>query len=73
MLLALRGLPVDKEPTLLVSAERLQLRHNSTVELANRLAKHGLIRRCQSKSDSRAVRTTSEGGSRQSRETKEFG
>ena len=55
MLLALRGLPEGKEPTILVLSERLQIRHNTTVELANRLAKRGLVRRSQSKIDSRKV------------------
>lgn len=55
MLLTLRGLPPDREPTLLVLAERLQIRHHSAVELANRLAKRGLIRRSRSENDSRKV------------------
>jgi DNA-binding MarR family transcriptional regulator len=55
MLLMLRGLPAGQEPTILVLAERLQIRHNSAVELANRLAKRGLIRRDRSQSDSRKV------------------
>jgi len=55
MLLTLRGLPEGKEPTLLVLAERLQIRHNSAVELANRLAQRGLIRRLRSENDSRKV------------------
>ncbi len=55
MLLALRGLPDGCEPAILVLAERLQIRHNSSVELANRLVKRGLIRRFRSKSDSRKV------------------
>jgi DNA-binding MarR family transcriptional regulator len=54
-LLMLRGLPPEKEPTLLTLAERLQIRHNSAVELANRLATRSLIRRFQSKNDSRKV------------------
>jgi DNA-binding MarR family transcriptional regulator len=63
MLLALRGLPADKEPTLLVMAERLRIRHNSAVELANRLARRNLIRRYRSRNDSRKVliRLTDEG------------
>ena len=55
MLLILRGLPADREPTIVVLAERLQIRHNSAVELANRLAKRGLVRRIRSESDSRKV------------------
>ncbi len=55
MLLALRGLPSAKEPTILVLAERLQIRHNSAVELVDRLVKRGLVRRHRSQSDSRKI------------------
>ncbi len=55
MLLTLRGLPLTKEPTIRVLAERLQIRHNSAVELANRLADRTLISRVRSKDDSRKV------------------
>ena len=55
LLLALRGLPAGKDPTIFVLAERLKIRHNSAVELVNRLVKRGLIRRLRSKSDSRKV------------------
>ena len=55
MLLALRGLPEGKEPTILVLAERLQIRHNTAVELLNRLAGRGFVRRIRSESDSRKV------------------
>ncbi len=55
MLLALRGLPEGLEPTILVLAERLRIRHNSAVELANRLAGLGLILRNRSAADSRKV------------------
>jgi DNA-binding MarR family transcriptional regulator len=58
MLLALRGLPEEKEPNIIVLAERLQIKHNSAVELINRLAKRGLIRRSRSDSDSRKVLIT---------------
>jgi DNA-binding MarR family transcriptional regulator len=55
MLLALRGLPPDWEPTIVVLAERLQIRHNTAVELINRLARRDLVRRYRSKSDSRKM------------------
>ncbi len=55
MLLTLRGLPEDKEPTIRILAERLQIRHNSAVELANRLARRALISRVGSREDSRKV------------------
>ena len=55
LLLALRGLPPEKEPTIVVLAERLQIRHSSAVELISRLAQRGLIRRHRSNNDSRKV------------------
>jgi len=55
MLLALRGLPKGKEPTVAALAERLKIRHNSAVELADRLARRGLVRRRRSESDCRKV------------------
>ncbi len=63
LLLALRGLPEGKEPSVLVLSERLQIRHNTAVELINRLAKRGLVRRFRSESDSRKalIRLTGKG------------
>jgi DNA-binding MarR family transcriptional regulator len=55
MLLTLRGLPEDNEPTIRFLAERLQVRHNSAVELVDRLAKLSLVGRVRSKEDSRKV------------------
>jgi DNA-binding MarR family transcriptional regulator len=55
LLLALRGLPTVREPSIQTLAERLQVRHHSAVELADRLEEHGLIRRQRSKSDRRHV------------------
>ncbi len=55
MLLALRGLPPDMEPTIAVLADRLQIRHNGAVQLVNRLAKRGFVRRYRSKSDARKM------------------
>jgi DNA-binding MarR family transcriptional regulator len=54
-LLALRGLPQDREPSIRELAERMQLRHNSVVELVNRLEKRSLLRRERSRSDRRQV------------------
>ncbi len=45
LLLALKGLPEDLRPSIGVLAERLQIQPHSTVELANRLAKRGFVRR----------------------------
>jgi DNA-binding MarR family transcriptional regulator len=55
MLLALRGLPRGTDPTIVVLAERLQIRHNSAVQLVDRLAKGGFVRRHRSKSDARKM------------------
>ena len=55
LLLAIKGLPGDERPRVAVLAERLQLEHHSTVELANRLAQHGYIRRHRDRGDRREV------------------
>jgi DNA-binding MarR family transcriptional regulator len=44
-LLALKGLPESVRPSVGALAERLQIRPHSAVELANRLAKRGLLLR----------------------------
>ncbi|MDA0301566.1 MAG: helix-turn-helix domain-containing protein [Chloroflexi bacterium] len=43
LLLAVRGLPEGHSPTIAVLAERLQLRHHSTVELVDRMESAGLV------------------------------
>jgi len=55
LLLALKGLPADLRPTISTLAERLQLRHNSTVELVQRSIESGLLQRRPSPLDGRAV------------------
>jgi DNA-binding MarR family transcriptional regulator len=55
LLLAIKGLPARERPNIGVLAERLQLRHHSTVELANRLAKAGLVWRKRDSEDRREV------------------
>jgi DNA-binding MarR family transcriptional regulator len=54
-LLALRGLPVGRTASIQDLAERMQLRHHSVVELADRLEKRGLLRRERSRDDRRQV------------------
>jgi DNA-binding MarR family transcriptional regulator len=54
-LLQLRGLPPEQQPTIRALAERLQLRHNSVVELVNRMEKRGLFRREQAQGDRRCI------------------
>lgn len=53
LLLALRGLPDGAKATIQVLAERLVLKHNSTVELIDRLETRGYISRSRSLDDRR--------------------
>ena len=55
LLLAIRGLPAGADPTVRVLAERLGLRHNSTVELINRLEVRGYVHRKRDVEDRRHV------------------
>ncbi len=55
MLLALKGLPDGVTANIGELAERLQLKHHSTVELVNRLEKLGYVAREGSKQDRRQV------------------
>ena len=63
LLLAIKGLPQGKTPTIGELAERLQIRHHSAVELINRLAKSGRVVREPGIEDRREVliRLTPEG------------
>ena len=55
LLLALRGLPGGCTATVGVLAERLQIRHHSAVELIDRTAARGLVRRGSRAGDRRQV------------------
>jgi DNA-binding MarR family transcriptional regulator len=55
LLLALAGLPEDKQPTIKEIAAQLKLEHHSVVELADRLQKRGYLTRANSRQDARAV------------------
>jgi len=55
LLLALKGLPPGRIPTIGELAWQLQLKNHSVVELAHRLAKHGMIRRHRNVNDFREV------------------
>jgi DNA-binding MarR family transcriptional regulator len=55
LLLALRGLPLGCEASIRDLAERMQLRHHSVVELADRLERRSLLRRERSRDDRRQV------------------
>ncbi len=63
LLLAIKGLPEGATATIGELAERLQLKHHSTVELVNRLEKRGQVARVLSQQDRRQVivRLTSSG------------
>lgn len=54
-LLAIKGSPAKAPVSIGDLAERLQLRHNTTVELANRLSDAGLIARVSDAADKRRV------------------
>jgi DNA-binding MarR family transcriptional regulator len=55
LLLAIKGLPGHIGPTIGALADRLQLNHNSMVELVDRCEERGLLRRQRSGSDRRQV------------------
>ena len=55
LLLAIKGLPKGRTPTIAALAERMQLNHNSLVELVNRCERRGLLRREPTKTDRRCV------------------
>jgi DNA-binding MarR family transcriptional regulator len=55
LLLAIRGLEPEKEASIRNLAERLSLRHHSTVELVDRLEGHGLVKRTRGVEDRRQV------------------
>jgi DNA-binding MarR family transcriptional regulator len=54
-MLALKGLPLEVRPRVGELAERLKIRHHSAVELVNRLADCGFVRRHRSRGDRREV------------------
>jgi DNA-binding MarR family transcriptional regulator len=55
LLLAIRGLPPGQEATISTLANRLLLRHHSTVELVDRMEAHGYVRRVRGREDRRQV------------------
>jgi DNA-binding MarR family transcriptional regulator len=56
LLLQAKGLGTRRPVTLGALAERLQLRHHSTVELVDRLARRRMVRRRRDSGDRRTVR-----------------
>jgi DNA-binding MarR family transcriptional regulator len=55
LMLSLKGLPPGVRPRIAELAERLQIQHHSAVELANRLAAGGYVRRTRGGQDRREV------------------
>src|ERR1700739_2127042 len=55
LLLAIRGLPARQEATISALADRLSLRHHSTVELIDRMEAHGYVKRIRGREDRRRV------------------
>jgi DNA-binding MarR family transcriptional regulator len=55
LLLAIRGLPEGKEASIRTLAERLSLRHHSTVELVDRMEERGYVKRSRGREDRRQV------------------
>ena len=55
LVLAIKGLPKSQVPTITCLAERMQLNHNSMVELVDRCEERNMLRRQRSSSDRRQV------------------
>ena len=55
-ILAIKGFVGDSSPSISDLADRLQIRHNSAVELVNRLVTRKLVRRLKAHGDGRRVR-----------------
>ncbi len=55
LLLAIRGLPTGHEATISALADRLSLRHHSTVELIDRMEARGYVKRMRGTEDRRQV------------------
>jgi DNA-binding MarR family transcriptional regulator len=55
LMLAIKGAPEGRQPSIGYLAERLQVQHNSAVELLDRLAKKGLVTRIRGGEDRREV------------------
>jgi DNA-binding MarR family transcriptional regulator len=55
LLLAIRGLPVGQEASIRALADRLSLRHHSTVELIDRMEARGYVKRMRGTQDRRQV------------------
>jgi len=56
LLLVLKALRPEERPTIGLVAERLQIQHNSAVDLVKRAAERGLVERLTAKEDRREAR-----------------
>jgi DNA-binding MarR family transcriptional regulator len=55
LMLAIKGLPADVRPRIRELASRMEIRHNSAVELVNRLEARGFVHRTRAQDDRREV------------------
>jgi DNA-binding MarR family transcriptional regulator len=55
LMLAIKGMPPDVRPRIRELASRLEIRHNSAVELVNRLEARGFVHRTRAQNDRREV------------------
>jgi len=55
LLLAIKGMPAGVRPRIGELANRMQIRHHSSVELVNRLEKGGYVHRSRAQDDRRGV------------------
>ena len=55
LMLAIKGMPSDVRPRIRELANRMQIRHHSAVELANRLEARGFVHRTRAEDDRREV------------------
>ena len=55
LMLAIKGLSEPQRPTIGALAEQMQIQHHSAVELVNRLARGGYVKRQRSSDDRREV------------------
>jgi DNA-binding MarR family transcriptional regulator len=55
LLLAIKGMPNGVRPRIRELADRMQIRHHSTVELVNRLESRGFVHRTRAHDDRREV------------------
>jgi DNA-binding MarR family transcriptional regulator len=56
MMLAIKGIPADRPPSIRNLAQRLQIAHHSAVELVDRAQREGLVTRRRDTTDRRMVR-----------------